>query len=63
MVEAVTAVKEKRMTQRTVPKIYKALRCTFQNCLKRKTQMSTRPGHAPKFGNKDELKLFDYAPK
>ena len=37
MVEAVAAVKEKRMPQRTASKIYKNPRCTLENCLNGKT--------------------------
>ena len=40
MVEAITAVKEKRMTQRAACKIFKVSRCTLQNRFIGKTQMS-----------------------
>ena len=63
MVEAIAAVKEKRMTQRTASKIYKVLQCTLQNRLNGKTQIGACPERAPKLGNEDELKLVDYASK
>ena len=40
MGEAVTAVKEKRMTQRAACKIFKVSLCTLQNRFIGKTQMS-----------------------
>ena len=40
MVEAITAVKEKRMTQRAACKIFKVSQCTLQNHFIGKTQMS-----------------------
>ena len=40
MGEAVTAVKEKRMTQRAASKIFKVSQCTLQNRFIGKTQMS-----------------------
>ena len=48
MVEAIIAVKEKRMTQRAACKIFKVPRCTLQNRFNWKTQMSTRQGRLTK---------------
>ena len=48
MVEAIIAVKEKRMTQRAACKIFKVSRCTLQNRFNWKTQMSTRQGRPTK---------------
>ena len=48
MVEAITAVKEKRMTQRAACKIFKVSRCTLRNRFNGKTQMSTCQGRPTK---------------
>ncbi|XP_065642613.1 uncharacterized protein LOC136074235 [Hydra vulgaris] len=64
MDEAVAAVKEKRMTQRTASKTYKVPRCTLQNRLNGKTEMGEMcPGCSTKLGSEDELKLVEYASK
>nr|XP_047135366.1 MFS-type transporter clz9-like [Hydra vulgaris] len=63
MVEAVAAVEEKRMTQRTASKTFKISRCTLQNCFYGKTEMCARSGCSTKLGSEDELMLVEYASK
>ena len=48
MVEAITPVKEKRMTQCATCKILKVSRSTLQNRFIGKTQISTRQGRPTK---------------
>ena len=48
MVEAIKAVKEKRMTERATCKIFKVSRCSLQNRFNGKNQMSTRQGRPTK---------------
>ena len=48
MLEAIKAVKEKRMTQRAACKIFKVSRCSLQNHFNGKNQMSTRQGRPRK---------------